>query len=155
MNEYLDNAKEELKRADHLIFVSLKYTRTVDVLKSVVERLINAFDFGIIALLEYLKEKKKKIKEYPNVVLIKCDLIKKKFKDNELSNYLDFYLLLRKVSKAKFTKRLEYRRHVTMIADVDGNFVEINLDNLKEHYNKTQDFINYVEMIVDRKKERK
>ena len=41
MNTYLDKAKSELKRADHLIFVSLKYTRTVDVIRSIIERLIN------------------------------------------------------------------------------------------------------------------
>ena len=40
MTENLENAKEELKRIDHLIYVTLKYTRTVDVLLSVVERMI-------------------------------------------------------------------------------------------------------------------
>ncbi len=35
MTDYLDNAKNEMKRVDHLLFVSLKYTRTVDVIKSV------------------------------------------------------------------------------------------------------------------------
>ncbi len=42
MLESLDLAKEEIKRADHLMYVSLKYTRTVDILKSIIERLINA-----------------------------------------------------------------------------------------------------------------
>jgi|SRR3989338_2288445 len=144
MSEYLDNAKEELKRADHLIYVSLKYTRTVDVLKNIIERLINTFDEGINALLEYLK-KKKKIKEQPKAILVRCDLIKEKIKDKKINDDLDFYLLLRKIDKAKFTKRLEYRRHVTMIADVDGTFIEVNMDNLKENFKKAQDFIDYIE----------
>jgi len=151
MNEYLDEAKEELKRADHLIFVSLKYTRTVDVLKSVIERLINSFDFGIIALVEYLKKKKKKNKVYPKATILRCDLIKEEFKDNKINEYLDFYLLLRKISKAKFTKRLEYRRHVAMIADVEGNFIEVNMDNLREHYQKTQDFIDYTKELIGKR----
>jgi len=143
MNEYLDNAKEELKRVDHLIFVSLKYTRTVDVLKSIIERLINAFDEGILYLLEYLI-KKNKIKSYPKAVLMRCDLIKEKIKDDNIKEYIELYLFLRKISKAKFTKRMEYRRHVTMIADMDGNFTEINMDNLKENYKKTHEFIDYI-----------
>ena len=32
MNEYLLEAREELKRLEHILYVSLKYTRTVDVL---------------------------------------------------------------------------------------------------------------------------
>lgn len=153
MIEYLDEAKEELKRVDHLIFVSLKYTRTVDVLKSIIERLINAYEQGIIALLEYLK-KKKKIKVYPKAVLLKCDLIREKFKDEKINENLDYYLLLRKLSKAQFTKRLEYRRHVTMIADIDGNFFEINMDNLKEYFNKTNDFISYITDLITPKRGR-
>ena len=31
---------EELKRVDHLVYVSLKYTRTVDVIRSIIDRLI-------------------------------------------------------------------------------------------------------------------
>ena len=42
MIETLENAKEELKRVDHLIFVSLKYTRTVDVLLNVINRIISS-----------------------------------------------------------------------------------------------------------------
>ena len=41
MKDYLDDVKNEVKRVDHLIYVSLKYTRTVDVIRSVVERIIN------------------------------------------------------------------------------------------------------------------
>ena len=44
---HLDEAKEEIKRADHLIYISLKYTKTVDVIKITIQRLINAFDFAI------------------------------------------------------------------------------------------------------------
>ncbi len=148
MSEYLDDAEEELKRVDHLVFVSLKYTRTVDVLKNIIERLINAYDHGIVYLLEYLKKKekrkRKKIKTYPRAPLLRCELIKEKMDDKQINECLDFYLLLRKINKAKFTRRLEFRRHVTMIADVDGNFIEINMDNLKENFIKTQNFIEHI-----------
>jgi len=35
MRESIENAVEELKRVDHSIFVSLKYTRTVDILVNI------------------------------------------------------------------------------------------------------------------------
>ena len=59
MQEYSDQLKSELKRADHLFYVSLKYTRTVDVIRSVIERFMNALDIGIEAMLA--KKKKEKI----------------------------------------------------------------------------------------------
>lgn len=44
MKEAITNAVEELKRVDHLIYVSLKYTRTVDVIRSVINRLIESYN---------------------------------------------------------------------------------------------------------------
>ena len=55
----LEQSRKELSRADHLLFVSLKYTRTVDVLKSLIERLISSMSFSNQALLMHLKDKKK------------------------------------------------------------------------------------------------
>ena len=46
MEESLRNALSELKRAEHSLFVSLKYTRTVDVIKHIVERLRPDIDNG-------------------------------------------------------------------------------------------------------------
>ncbi|MEK7201541.1 MAG: hypothetical protein AAB737_02820, partial [Patescibacteria group bacterium] len=62
MEDLIEGAKEDLKRADHSIYVTLKYTRTVDVIKNVIKRLINACDLAMIEALEHLK-KQKKIKE--------------------------------------------------------------------------------------------
>ena len=71
INEHFEESREELKRADHLIFVSLKYTRTVDVIKHIVERLINCIDFAFTGLLDELVENGK-IEEIPAAILPKC-----------------------------------------------------------------------------------
>ena len=147
MKKYLDDAKEELKRADHLLYVSLKYTRTADVIMSVIKRLVTAYDAIMDALLEYAL-KKKKIKTLPTAPAMKANILKEVFKDNEkIVDNMDFYLLLRKVIKArKITKREEYRRHVTMTAHITSTHkIEINTDLLKEHYFKTKDFLEYLQ----------
>ena len=41
IGELEDNAKQELKRADHLLYVTLKYTRTVDVIKNTIKISVN------------------------------------------------------------------------------------------------------------------
>lgn len=149
MNEYLDDAYEELKRVDHLIYVSLKYTRTVDVLKSIIDRMINAFDFTMSALLETLKEKKK-IPSYSQIPTIKCQELMQAYSQHEsLGSYLDFYLLLRKLSRADYTRSNEFRRHVTMTATVDGQVIEITIDIIHEYYNKAKAFIEMVQTMIE------
>ena len=154
MKESFDEAVQELKRVDHLFWVSLKYTRTVDVIKNVIERLINCIGFGLEALLKYAKEKKL-LTSIPANAGLRCDLLKKTFPDNtELVDYTNFYLRLRKLSKAEYAKREEFRRHVTMIATIDkGEIVEVSIDILKEYYDKTRDFIALVKKIINEEKE--
>ena len=154
MKESFEEAVQELKRVDHLFWVSLKYTRTVDVIKHVIDRLINCIGFGLEALLKYAKEKKL-ISNIPTNAGLRCDLLKKTFPDNlEMIDYINFYILLRKLSKAEYAKREEFRRHVTMIATIDkGEIVEVSIDVLKEYYEKTRNFITLVKKIINEEKE--
>ena len=154
MKESFEEAVQELKRVDHLFWVSLKYTRTVDVIKHVIDRLINCIGFGLESLLKYAKEKKL-ITNIPTNAGLRCDLLKKTFPDNlELVDYINFYILLRKLSKAEYAKREEFRRHVTMIATIDkGEIVEVSIDVLKEYYEKTRIFLTLVKKIINEEKE--
>ena len=143
MSEFLEEAVGELKRADHLIYVSLKYTRTVDVIKNILERLITCFDFTFDYLLENLKENKK-IDEIPSARTKKVDVVKMYFSNNkEIQDYIEFYLLLRRINKADFTRRQEFRRHVTMSAILeDDRIVELNIDVIHDYYLKTKAFVD-------------
>ena len=58
-NLLIQDAEEEIKRADHLLYISLKYTRTRDIVKNIIVRLIAAFDLAIMAILEDANSKKK------------------------------------------------------------------------------------------------
>ncbi|MBI2128539.1 hypothetical protein HY636_04115 [Candidatus Woesearchaeota archaeon] len=145
--DYLGQAREELKRVDHLIFVSLKYTRTVDVLKSVLTRLINCFECIINGVLNDAYEQKK-IKEVPPAIIKKCSALKELYpgKYDELVN---FFIFLRKVSKAEYEKLSEYRRPVAFIAHTEdeGN-IDVNIDVVTEYYRKAQ---KIMEEIIEKK----
>jgi hypothetical protein len=145
MKEYLDQLKSELKRAEHLFYVSLKYTRTVDVIRSVVERLMNAYEIGIEALLIKTKKRRKTL-EIPDQMRKKCELVKEIYpKDEKLIMFVDFYLQMRDIFQAKYDVKEEYRRHVAMISQLEpGKIVEVNIDLLLEYYNRTKEFEEYM-----------
>jgi len=153
MREALENAIQELKRVDHLFWVSLKYTRTVDVIRNTVQRLINVFDFGLDSILKQAKEDKL-IDEVPKIPGQKCDMLKKTFPDNnKLLEYVRLYVRLRKILKAEYSKREEYRRHVTMTVIVEGETIDVDIDLLKEYYEISKEFINFVRTMIDGEKE--
>jgi len=124
------SAKKEMVRVDHLIFVSLKYSRTVDVIKSVIKRLISTFDMAMIAILEtrYKGEELKSVLHGPKTMR---DAMRKEFP--ETVEYVKFYKFLRELDKAKVKQRLnEFRRHVTLVADVGGEEQHVKIETVEE-----------------------
>ncbi|MBI2655464.1 hypothetical protein HYX06_03510 [Candidatus Woesearchaeota archaeon] len=154
MKEAFDLAVQELKRVDHLFWVSLKYTRTVDVIKHVIDRIISCLGYGFESLLKYAQDKKL-VTNIPENAGLRCELLRKTFPDNaELIDYINFYTLLRKLSKAEYTKKEEFRRHVAMIATIDkGEIIEISIDVLKEYYEKTRNYLSFVKRTINEEKE--
>ena len=148
-SEALQLAAQELKRADHSIAVSLKYTRTVDVIRSIIERLINTIGFCFDALLWHAKSQKK-IAEVPELMRLKLDEIKRLYgSDRLVMDFCEFYQLLRRIHKAKFDKAQEYRRHVTMTAHLDdGQKVEVTIDIITDYFDKVKEFLTYVLRLV-------
>lgn len=149
-SEALSEASEEIKRADHLIYVSLKYTRTVDVIINIIERFINAYNNMITVLLEKMKEDGK-ITEIPASILERVDSLKSFYSAEEtIKKNMDFYILLRKLSKAEVERTKEYRRHVTMSAKLaDGTIVEVNIDVIYEYFKTVKEFMEFVKKQVE------
>lgn len=146
------NAREELKRADHLIYVSLKYTRTVDVIASVIARLISAQQMTIDAMLEWLENKKKLKKvDFSKPYKIKVEWVRGKLKkDENILEFLDFYDHLTKIMKAEHIKKDEFRKNVRLIVqDKNGGIInEVGIEVLKEYYKRVCDQINNIEKVI-------
>ncbi len=144
MENLIIEATEELKRVDHLIYVSLKYTRTVDVLRNVIERLITTFDCIINGLLEKA-ENEGRIGEIPNSPMMKCNELRKIYPDeNKLHEMIEFYLLLRKIIRAEFSRTTEFRRHVTMITHLEDKELNVDIDTVTEYYKKAKKYMRYL-----------
>ncbi|MBI2145221.1 hypothetical protein HYU18_02755 [Candidatus Woesearchaeota archaeon] len=151
MKVFLEEAREELKRADHIIYVSLKYTRTVDVIKNLIERLINCLDFVIEKLLDDAIEKKL-INEKPANIGLKCNVVKRIYGDR-FSELVALYLHLRKISRAEYKKSSEYRRHVTMTATTDEGVFMIDIDKSKELYTQVKQMVEDAEKFISGEEE--
>src|SRR3989344_5683214 len=127
-----DTPQEELKRADHLVYVSLKYTRTCDIMKNAIHRMISAFELVMAEFLEHMR-KNKKIPDVPTNVKERATLARS-ILGNPLNKYFILYNLLKKIDKAEYTPREEFRKNV----------MEIKVDNLYDYLEKTKEFVNLI-----------
>lgn len=133
MIEDADSARGQMLRADHLFHVTLKYTRTADVIKNIIKRLVNSLEYVITEILE-----KKKVKGIPVIALMKADLLKKLCpKDKEIKEMISFYLYLKKIDKGQYVTKDEYRKNVAIVVDD----VRVDIPKLRELLDKTKEFV--------------
>ncbi len=153
MMQTLHDAIEEMKRVDHLIYVSLKYTRTVDVILNILNRMVDGYSFLVDALLKYAEKEKLWVGEEPASAIEKAELVKKLFKEDiSLQDNMDLYLLLRNLLRAKNVEREnEYRRHVTMKTIIEGREEIVNIDIITNYYLFQREFLQKVQKLLGMK----
>lgn len=138
----MEDIIQEKISADHLLYVSLKYTKTCDVIMNLLLRWRGMIETSMEAILRHAK-KKGEIKEIPENAVQKIDTTKNLFKDYK--NFLDvieFYQMLRKIEKLKQNRKGEFRKNVTLRLYYQGKEIEINLDKLKEYSEMLEKFIS-------------
>lgn len=147
MIESLTKAREELKRVDHLVYVSLKYTRTVDVLWNTMSRMVEFYDHAVDSLLKKLVEERR-IEELPPSPVEKGRLVLQRYKNDLIQDNVKLYLLLRKVLRSNPSKEQEYRRHVTGTSIIDGQEIRVDIDLVTQYYGLQQEFFEYLKELM-------
>jgi len=150
-SETLEKIIKEKISADHLLYVSMKYTKTCDVMINLIKRwkimMDHAFD-GILA-----KAKKKKIiKSIPTPPKLKLDLLRKTFeKDPEVIDALEEYMMFKLIETLPKTKESEFRKGVCLTVTYKWKEIPINLDKLKEYSEVLEKFINFTKEYLNKK----
>ena len=115
--------------------------------------MVDMFDLIIEALLEKAKEEGK-IEQFPKSPAFRATKILELYSEEEtLKDYLTFYAFLKTILKLPSYKREEYRRHVTLIVDLEKSTAEINIDNLVNCEKYVHEFLRYARDLIEGKKE--
>jgi hypothetical protein len=133
--------KEKIS-ADHLLYVSLKYTKTCDVIINLLLRWKHMIEQGMDLLVEKAK-KQKKWKPVPDAPRAKQVQLKKIYADNtDVRETLELYELFRDIEILEKVRESEFRKGVNLKVTFRGEIVNINLDKLKEYSNLLERFIS-------------
>jgi len=151
MSETLEKIMKEKISSDHLLYVSMKYTKTCDVMINLIKRWKIMMDYAFDGLLEKAK-KKKKIKKIPTAPKLKIDIIKKIFKKSpEVIDAVKEYEMFKLIEILKKNKAGEFRKGVCLTITYKGEEIRVDLDKLKEYSEILEKFINYTKLYLTSK----
>jgi len=140
----MDEIIKEKTSADHLLYVSLKYTKTCDVIINLLNRWKIMVDMAMDKLVEKAK-KQKKWKPVPEAPRAKLIQLKRIYADvPEVSHTLELYEFFRDLDKLPKVRESEFRKGVNLRVTYNGQIVNVNLDKLKEYSDILERFISYL-----------
>jgi hypothetical protein len=143
----LERIMKEKTSADHLLYVSMKYTKTCDVMLNLIERWRSMTEMCIDAMLDKLK-KGKKVSVIPVAPKMKTIAVREQFKKEPIViNTLDSYEFFKKIPQLEIIRQNEFRKNVCL-SIIDGKEVRIDMDKLKEYAQIMEDFVKYVRIYL-------
>lgn len=133
---------QEKISADHLLYVSLKYTKTCDVILNLLLRWRKMIETSIHAILKHAK-KKKKIKILPTNPISQIAEMKKLFKkDKNMLLVIEMYEMFRKLETLRKERIGEFRKNVNLKIFYKGKEIHVNLEQLKIYAERLETFIS-------------
>ncbi len=131
INEDIRVLNRHLNSIEHMIYVSCKFTRTTEMLKKVMETIVNGYEqfFGV-AYRIFIDDETIEA----NNVLDRIKILKEGFLMNGLDLDLSDYFLLKRLLMSDFECIGEYRKNLCMVSYLDGSEYIINISKLLNFY---------------------
>jgi len=144
----MEKNKQEKTSADHLLYLSLKYTKTTDVILNLLDRWKNLVEISIDRALEKAK-KKKLLKSIPSAPKMRIDKAREVFKKNkEIINAIDLLEFFKRVPSKERLRENEFRKNVTLRILDRGQWVAIDIEKLKEYNDIIERFIREIKQLL-------
>lgn len=138
----IDEIIKEKISADHLLYVSLKYTKTCDVILNLLSRWKIMIDTSFDFLIKKAGKNWKPVSDAPRAKLVQ---LKKIYSDvPEVASALELYEFFRDIEALEKARENEFRKGVNLRVNYKDKPVNINLEQLAIYSQILERFISYL-----------
>lgn len=144
----MEDIIQEKISADHLLYVSLKYTKTCDIIMNLILRWKKMIETSLEKIFEHAKKRKKvsSIPTNPVSMINEARILFKK--DKEFLEVLELYEMFRKIKELRTERIGEFRKNVELKIFYKGKEIHVNLEKLKEYAELLEKFISKVKQFL-------
>ncbi len=138
----IDDIIKEKISADHLLYVSLKYTKTCDVILNLLSRWKIMIDTSFAFLIDRAGKSWKPVSDAPRA---KVTQLRKLYANEPIViEALDLYDFFRDVENLDKVRESEFRKGVNLKVTYKGKIISVNLEQLAFYSQILERFISYL-----------
>ncbi len=142
--EFLRELKRHLNSIEHMLYVSCKFTRTVEMLRRVIENLVTGYEYFFSIAYKIMVDDDEKIIGESLGLHHKIQLLSDKLAERGIYVDLSDYFLLKKILLSNYEKIGEFRKNLCMISYIDGERYQINLEKLFDYYSNLREITTFM-----------
>ena len=144
----IEDIVKEKTSADHLLYVSLKYTKTCDVILNLLARWKSLIELSFDVLLKEGVEAGK-VPHAPGSPKQRVEFMKIYFKKSEeIQAVIPLYIFFKRVPDLNKTRRGEFRKNVSLKIIEPTKTTEIDMEKLGEYAEIVERFISKVRKVL-------
>lgn len=144
----LEEIIKEKTSADHLLYVSLKYTKTCDVILNLLARWKSLIEISFDSIIDKYIDLGK-ISQKPLSPKQRMEFIKLYFKKNgAIQEIIPLYILFKMTPDLQKSREGEFRKNVNLKVKTPKETISINLETLTEYSQKIDLFIHEIKSIL-------
>ncbi|MCR4323933.1 MAG: hypothetical protein NUV37_03130 [Nanoarchaeota archaeon] len=139
---------KEKTSADHLLYVSLKYTKTCDVILNLIARWKSLIERSFDRIIEKRIEEEK-IPNIPKSPKQRIEFIKKYFKKfDAIQDIIPLYIFFKQIPDLNKTRSGEFRKNVNLKIIEPNKTTDINMELLTGYSQKIEKFVTEIKKII-------
>lgn len=140
---------KEKTSADHLLYVSLKYTKTCDVILNLIARWKSLLEISFDAILEHRVDEGK-IPMMPASPKQRIEFLRLHFKKEEdIQNVIPLYIFFKRIPDLNKTRSGEFRKNVNLKIIEPNRETNIDMEKLGEYYETIEKFMTSIKKILE------
>mgnify|MGYP005651816293 FL=1 len=148
MEDGIEEIVKEKTSADLLLYVSLKYTKTCDVILNLLSRWKSLLEISFDTILEQ-KFDNGKIPHMPTNPKQRIEFMKKYFKKNpDIEAAIPLYIFFKRIPDLNKTRSGEFRKNVNLKVIEPTRTTDINLEKLGEYSEIMDTFVKDVKKLL-------
>jgi hypothetical protein len=139
---------KEKTSADHLLYVSLKYTKTCDVILNLLARWKSLIELSFDSIIQTYVDCEK-IPAMPISPKQRIEFIRTYFKDfKHIQTIVPVYIFFKRVPDCQKSREGEFRKNVNLKVKLPNDVISINLLKLDEYSGIVDDFMKDIKSIL-------
>jgi hypothetical protein len=144
----IEDIIKEKTSADHLLYVSLKYTKTCDVILNLIARWKNLLEISFDTLITHYIEKEK-IPHQPQSPKQRIEFMRLYFKNyDKIQDVVPIYIFFKRIPDLTKTREGEFRKNVNLKIIEPTKTTVINMEKLGEYAKTVENFMEELKKIL-------